>query len=149
MSVETEKSLERRETREIKENKENDPELQAAATMERADLLVKEIKQSKKQMQNIFLHMQQVMQAIRQLRAQLQLAANNDDPASVKQDKEMIVKLKKKIVDYGSELEKMRHDLVREQMDELKNGIGVGLSAEQLKQKAEEMVEEMMAIIKE
>jgi hypothetical protein len=117
--------------------------------MERADLLVKEVKQSKKQMQNIVLHIQQVMQAIRQLRTQLQLVASSDDPASVKLDKEMIEKLKKKIALYGAELQNMRGDLVREQVEELKNGIGVGWTTEQLQQKAEEMVGEMLKIIEE
>ncbi len=155
MSIETEKNLFRRtqESRESgvenRENQEIDPELAKAATMERADLLVKEVKQSKQQMQNIILHMQTVLSAIRQLRQQLQLAQTDDDISSVKQDKKQIEILKKKIQEYGDELEKMRKDLVREQMEELKNGVGVGLSSAELQVKAEEMVELLIKQVKQ
>ncbi len=145
------------ENRESKEG-EVDNELKAGAAMERADIIVKEVRQGKKQMQNIVLHMQSVLLAIRQLRQQLQLA-QNDDVDSVKQDKKRVEELKKKIRDYGDELEKMRGDLIREQVKELsrserdpavagKNGVGVGLSSAEMQQKAEEMVEEMIKQVK-
>jgi hypothetical protein len=156
MSIETEKTKgfgRSRETREVgaeqRETKENKPdaELEKAAALERADLLVKEVKTNKKQMQNILLHVSQVTQAIQQLRAQLQLAASNDDPESVKQDKKQIEVLKKKIAEHQDELIKMREDLVLEQMEELRKGVGVGLSAEELKTRAERDVDSMIETV--
>lgn len=136
---------------EIEKNKEDkeSEELKAAAAMERAEVIVKEVKQSKKQMQNIVLNMQQVMQAIQLLRSQLQLASSSDDPSSVKQDKEQIEKLKKKIGQYVGEIEKMQDDLVQEQVEILRGGEGAGSTDEELKQKAEEMVTELLRVIRE
>ncbi|MFH1286263.1 MAG: hypothetical protein ABII02_00745 [Candidatus Magasanikbacteria bacterium] len=150
--METEKEILKRSqeaepTRESKEA-EADPEIESAATMERADYLVKEVKQSKQQMQNILVHMQQVTQAIRQLRAQLQLA-DGGDPSSVAQDKHRIEELKKKISEHKDELIKMRDDLVREQVEELRDGVGVGMSSDELQKKAEQMVDEMIHEIEE
>ncbi|MFZ2189396.1 MAG: hypothetical protein WA057_03335 [Candidatus Magasanikiibacteriota bacterium] len=157
MSFESEKSdvrrsresreygAERKESREGEVNKE----LQAAAAMERADVMIREVKSSKKQMQNIVRHMQEVQTAIRQLRAQLQLAQTDDDVSSLKQDRKKVEELKKKIGGYIEELEKMRGDLIREQMEELKNGIGVGMTSAQLQKKAEEMVEDLINSVKE
>jgi hypothetical protein len=158
MSIETEQEIRRksveagepvRESRETREGEKN-PELQAAAAMERADVLVKEVKQSKKQMQNIVVHMQQVKQAIKKLRAQLQLAENGDeDPESVKHDKQTIELLKNKIKEHTSEIEKMRGDLIREQIEELRVGEGAGMTEEALQSKAEELVEELIRVVKE
>lgn len=138
------------EAREVKENKEgaDEQELEIAAALERADLIFKEVKQSKQQIQNIILHLQTVVAAIRQLRRQLQLAEGNDDPASVARDKKRIAELKKKINAYGDELKKMRGDLIREQQEELRNGIGIGLSSAELEEKAVEMVEKMIVEVK-
>lgn len=143
------RGLEGRETGAEQKEKQDEAELKSAAAMERADVLIREAKTSKKQMQNILLHMQTVMAAIRQLRQQLQLVEESDDPASVKQDKKQIEGLKKKIREYGDELEKMRGDLIREQMEELKNGIGVGLSGDELRKRAEEMVEQLIQQVKQ
>lgn len=156
MAIETEKtdsirrrSLEGREASAEQKEKQDDTELKSAAAMERADVLIREAKTSKKQMQNIVLHMQTVMSAIRQLRQQLQLVEESDDPASIKQDKKQIEELKKKIREYGDELEKMRGDLVREQMEELKDGVGVGMTTAELQQRAEELVEKLIQQVKQ
>ena len=143
------RGLESREIRVEQKEKQDEAELKAAAAMERADVLIREAKTSKKQMQNIVMHMQTVLSAIRQLRQQLQLAEESDDPSSVKQDKKRIEELKEKICLYGDELEKMRGDLIREQMEELKNGVGVRMTTEELRRKAEEMVETMIKKMKE
>jgi len=155
MSLETEQENRRRrgvESREFgvesKENKENE-ELKAAAAMERADTIIREAKNSKKQMQNIVVHMQTVISAIRQLRAQLQLVQSDDDDSSVKQDKKKIAELTKKLEDYGDELIKMKADLIREQMEELKNDIGEGGSVEELQKRAEELVDELIKQVKQ
>ena len=157
MSFESEQSNIRRsrearessvESRESKEG-EADPELKAAAAMERADVMIREVKSSKKQMQNIIRHIQEVQTAIRKLRAQLQLAQNDEDDTSVKQDKKQVNELMIKIRGYVEELENMREDLIREQMEELENDMAIGASMEELKKKAEDMVDDMIRKVKE
>lgn len=111
-------SFESEPRRETKES-EKDPELQAAAAMERADYLVKEVKSSRQQMQNIMYNMQQVKAAITALRAQLQLADSNG-ASSLERDEEQIAKLQQQISQYSSELESMREGLVQEQTQQLK-----------------------------
>ena len=157
------RSLEGREVGvEEKENQADVAELKKAAGLERADIIVKEVKQSQKQMQNIVLHIQTVLNAIRQLRLQLQLAETSDDPASIRQDKKQVEILKKQIQEYGDELERMRGDLIREQLEELsrredgtptgasgKNSVGAGMTTEQLQRKAEQLVDEMIKTVKE
>jgi len=130
------------EAREAKES-EQDEELKAAAAMERADFLSKEVKQSSQQMQNIILHMQQVRSAIAQLRVQLQLPGD-DTSASVAQDEKRVAQLRKKIAAYQDELRKMRADLIREEMQELQNGVGVAMTTEQLQRLAETRVDAMI-----
>ena len=133
------------EQRESKEG-EPDEELKAAAAMERADYLVREVKSSQTQMQNIILHMQQVLAAIRALRDELQLSPE-DDPASVSQDRARVEALKKRIAAYTDELLKMKGELIREQAEVLRAGEGQTMSGQMLKQKAEAMVEELLAEI--
>ncbi len=152
MSLEKESELrkstfERERDFEARENKEGeaDPELQAAAAMERADLLVKEVKSGKQKIQNILIHVQQVQQAIRKLRQQLQLADDEAESSSVQQDQEMIAKLKEEIRGYQDELLKMRGDLIREEIEQLKEGMGVGMTAEELQARAEKSVDEMIS----
>ncbi|MBP9761162.1 MAG: hypothetical protein KBD15_02905 [Candidatus Magasanikbacteria bacterium] len=110
--VETNK--EKREQREA----EKDPELAAAATLERADYLVKEVKSNKQQMQNIVLHMQQVTKAIQSIRQQLNISAQGHDPSLV-QDAAQIKKLQTLIETYKTELLAMKDDLIAMQQIEL------------------------------
>jgi len=135
-----------RENRESKEGKEMDEQAKAAAAMERADFLTKEIKQSNQQIKNIVIHMQQVLQAIKALRQQLQLAGD-DDISSVEQDKHVIEQLKKKIASHKDELIKMKDELITAQTEELRNGEDAGLSDQLLHEKATAMVEEIMALV--
>ncbi len=154
MSFETESENRSRRSLEARENQaetregEDDKELQKAAAMERADLVIKEVQSSQKQMQNIAQHMQVVEHTIRQLRAQLQLAQSNNDPISVAQDKRRIEELKKKILDYKEELGNMREDLVREQVEELKKQ-NLGLSEFELNKRAEELVEQLIRTVQD
>ncbi len=123
---------------------EDDPELRAAASMERADFLVKEVKQGKKQMQNILLHMQEVRTAIAELRKALSLVDPGGDPQSLIRDQEKIDELKKTIARYQDELKKMRSDLVREEIETLKQGIGVGLPLHEVEARAIARVDELI-----
>ncbi|HAT04005.1 MAG TPA: hypothetical protein DCS29_04520 [Candidatus Magasanikbacteria bacterium] len=155
MSLETEQSELRRsreaqeravESRESKE-KEVSEDVKAAATMERADFLVKEVKGSKQQIQNIMLHMQQVLQAITALRQQLQIQTD-DATNSVEQDKERVEKLKEKIAAHKDELLKMKDELITAQAEQIREGEGAGMSDEKLRERAQEMVERIMEGIK-
>lgn len=119
-TLETKSQLERERSRESKESKEAElsSEAQAAASMERAEIIVKEVKNNKQQMQNILMHMGQVQQAIKNLRKQLALQ-DSEDAASVAQDAETVARLKKQIVEYREEILAMRDDLLRAQLLEL------------------------------
>lgn len=119
--METEKqyaSQERERAKELKEQ-EIDPELAKASAMERADLVAKEVKTNKKQLQNIALHMQQVLTAIQAIRQQLELRDDVDDPMSVQQDKEKMRQLKEKIALYIDEVEHMKNEVIRGMIDDL------------------------------
>ncbi|MCB9798639.1 hypothetical protein H6758_02850 [Candidatus Nomurabacteria bacterium] len=147
MTIESAKNYENRverqaEHRESKEG-EKDPELQAAAAMERAELLAKEVKNSKKQMQNIAINVANVKNTIAQLRAQLQLAASDDDPQSVQQDKQALEALKKKIALHQDELMKMRGDLIKQQMEVLSEG-GTDMTPSQLQELAQRQVDALI-----
>lgn len=101
---------------ETKESKEGtvDSELTAAAAMERADYLIKEVKSNTQQMQNIVMHMAQVQKAIADIRKQLQLV-HAGDPSSLTRDEIRIQLLRKKIELYRQELFSMKHELLEEQ----------------------------------
>ena len=154
MSIEFDKGFENRVERqaEKKESKEaeKDPELLAAASMERADLLVREVKTSKKQMQNIAVNIANVKKTIQQLRAQLQLAIQEEeeDPASIKQDKKALEELQKKIAYHYDELIKMRDELIRENVKDLQQKMPY-LSFEELHAKAEGMVDSLLESVKD
>lgn len=132
-----------RESRETKENEDN-AELKAAAAMERADYLVREVKTNKNQMQNIMLHMQAVLQAIRDLRSALALPQSRTDEASTVQDKKRVEDLKQKILEYKDELLKMKDELFAEQIALLKQKQPAA-AEETLRQEAEMMVKKILA----
>ncbi len=129
-----------RESRETRES-EKDPELQAAASKERADYLVKEVKSSSQQMQNIAMHVAQVQQALKKLRAELQLSEQGDS-MSIQQDKARIDTLKKQIGAYTNELVAMKEDLIVFEMEELKKAGGYG-DPQELRRQSEGKVEEL------
>lgn len=131
------------ESREKKEA-EIDEELKTAAARERADYLVREVKSSQRQIRNIILHMREVLVALGQLRAQLQLSAQSTNTASIRQDKKRVEKLKKKIQMYKEELLKMKDDLIAEQIANLKQGQAGNASDEITRRQAEEMVNKIM-----
>ena len=116
--------FESRETQvEKKETKESEltPEERAAATKERAELLVKEVRTSKSMMKNILIHISQVKSLIKQIRAQLKLASQHDedDTESTEQDKKKVFQLKQKIAEYRQELLAMKEELIRAEIIEL------------------------------
>ena len=129
-----------KESRESREGFEMDAQAEAAAAMERAELIVKDVKSTKNQMKNIVMNMHAVKQQIRKLRQQLQLA-DSDDDSSLVQDQKFIDDLKKKIAVYSDELVSMRDDLVSEQKAELLESGFVG----DVQSEAEKRIDAMIA----
>lgn len=113
---------ERERVVESKESREEDltEEAKAAATRERAEYLVKEVKTNAQQIQNIVVHMQQVLSTLEVLRAELHVM-HGEDPASIVQDKKHIAKLREKIAAHKKELYEMKDELVAAIMHEEKN----------------------------
>jgi len=134
-----EASYESKETRET----EDSEELKAAAALERADYLVGEVKSTKKQMQNIVIHMQQVLAAIRDLRAQLQLQHKDDQGQLLEGDQKRVTVLQQKIQEYRDELLKMKDELVSGFVEQLKNS-GSTISETAMRAEAQKMVEDML-----
>lgn len=125
MSLETEKqfnNVEQERSYETKETKERDlsPEAAAAAMKERAEFLVKEVKNNQTMMQNILMNMAQVKQLIQKIRAQLQLAQQQDESQSVQEDAKYVEELKKQIADHKKELINMREDLIHIYSEDIK-----------------------------
>lgn len=149
MKIESEQYRTSRESREYthesKEKKEGekDKELLAAAALERADFLIGEVKSSKKQMQNIMVHMQQVLAAIKALREQLQISNDGADDSSVVRDKKRVDELKDKIGEYKDELLKMKDELIAGYVKELQTTEPT-LNSTQMQQKAEDLVANIM-----
>jgi len=141
--------FERERTRETKEQKEAEtsPEAQAAAAMERAEVIVKEVQSNKKQMQNILMHMGQVQAAIKALRQQLALQ-DQGDAASLAQDAAAIEKLKQKIREYKDELIAMQDDLLRAQIAETKE-TQPGISESEQIQIATQRVRAMISFVED
>ncbi len=112
-TYEKKQRYERERSIESKEDHEEEltEEARAAATRERAEYLVKEVKSGTQQMQNIMLHMQQVLKELHDLETQLQLPYTTD-PSSVVQDKKRIEKLRSKIEQHKVELREMKDDLL-------------------------------------
>ncbi|MBP9732278.1 MAG: hypothetical protein KBD29_02350 [Candidatus Magasanikbacteria bacterium] len=118
-TVEKNHHLEREKNKERREEKEGEvsEELKAAATRERAEYLIKEVKSTTKQVQNLVLHIQHVVAAINALKTQLQLTSK-EDPSSVVQDAKMVGVLKQKIIQHKKELVEMKEDLIEALMKE-------------------------------
>ena len=150
---ETEKIYSRQEREQSPEARENaremkNPEAKAAAARERAEYISKEVKQSRNQIKNIMVNMQMVIQAIRNLRAQLDLVASGDGAQSVEQDQARVDKLKKQVVRHLDDLERMRDDLIREEIERLRADGEVGVVGD-LTSVAVARVDKFIAEIKE
>lgn len=107
------------EIREVDKESRDNKELQAAAAMERADFLNREVKTSQNQMQNIVRHMQAVLQAIKQLRAALALPDPAGDENSLHEDQKRLNTLRARVAAYKEELVSMKEQLVQEHIKKL------------------------------
>lgn len=134
------------ENRENKEDNKMDKELRAAAALERADYLSREVKTSQNQMQNIMLHIQAVLQAIKELRKVLSLPESGAD--SIQEDQRQVEKLRERITGYREELEKMKGDLILEHIKKLHEDNPQALP-DALEAEATRKVEELYASLSE
>lgn len=135
------------EQREQKEAQaEVDKELQAAAALERADYLSREVKNNQNQMQNIMRHMQAVVQAIKDLRTALNIIPTDTAHTSVLADEERVKKLKLKIDEYKSELQNLKPQLLQEhiaKLQEQKPGTPVAEIEHEAEQKVKELYQSL------
>ncbi len=134
---------EREPSRESREGFEMDAAGEAAAAMERADLIVKDVKSTKNQMKNIVMNMHAVKQQIHQLRKQLQLVAS-DDNASLMQDQKRVDELIEKISGYQNELVGLRDELIAEQKEELTEQSFVGDTQVEAEKRIDAMIADVM-----
>ncbi len=133
-------SREREQSREAREGFEMDSQAEAAAAMERADVIVKDVKSTKQQMKNIVMNMHAVKQQITQLRQLLQLA-DSDDASSLESDKKRVDELKENIAGFQTALVSMRDDLIQEQKEAL---VTQGFSGD-VQTEAERVIDIMIA----
>jgi L-lactate utilization protein LutB len=104
--------IEREYSRENREaGKELDEEVKQSARQERAEYLIREVKKNSKQIQNIMVHMQQVLSAVAALRTKLQ-SISTEEPASLEEDKKQMEKLTQKIKEHSAELLQMKDELI-------------------------------------
>lgn len=99
---------------EKKENQAEEAEKKLAAR-ERIEQTSKEIKNTKQQIQNIVANMTAVVKAVAAIRAQLQIAQNDDDIPSVARDKKVLDALRKKLDGLIGEIKDLRVALLAEE----------------------------------
>ena len=136
---------ERERSRESREGFEMDAAGEAAAAMERADMIVKDVKSTKNQMKNIVMNMHAVKQQIKQLRQQLQLATD-DSASSLEHDQKRVDELKEKIAGYQHELVGLRDELIAEQKEELAEQGFVGDVQSEAENRIDAMIADVMNI---
>ncbi|MFA7654319.1 MAG: hypothetical protein WCX97_04805 [Candidatus Magasanikbacteria bacterium] len=131
---------------ESKEDKEK-AELKKAAARERAEVVSKEVKNTKQQIQSIMASMQQVIKAVAAIRAQLQLAQQPEDNIpSVRSDKRRVGELNVKLMDLGSQLDGLKSALLEEERKRLREE--GKLNGATLEIEANRLVEEILAKLK-
>ncbi len=105
-------------TAETKEKSKDDALEKAMGARERAEVVSQEVQNTQKQMQNITMNMQQVVKAVSALRAQLALADDGVIP-SVGQDKQVLERLQKKMVDLKGQLGDLKKALIIEEQKKI------------------------------
>jgi phenylalanyl-tRNA synthetase alpha subunit len=98
---------------ESKEKQDEELEKKLGAK-ERMEQVTHEVKNTKQQMQNIMMNMQQVVKAVAAIRAQLNLNNEADIP-SAKQDQKELELLQKKLQNFKNQLDDLRPVLVEEE----------------------------------
>jgi len=131
-----------RESRESSPDRD-DPLARRAAVMERADYLVKEVKSSTQQIQNIMIHMQQVQSAIAALRTQLNINSTNSGTSSIDRDSQMVDRIRAKINMYTKEITAMREDMIHALVNTQDKNQEIPLTRAQAEAIVDKMIAEM------
>lgn len=124
------------------EAQEEDQEAKKMAARERVEVVSREVKTTKQQIQNIVGNMQMVLKAVAAIRAQLQAPAGGSIP-SVEQDKKRLDGLQKKLDGLFGEIGDLKKALLVEE----RKAVGEehkGWSAEEIQQEAEKRVGEIL-----
>jgi len=108
-----ESSFENKESKE----KEEDKQMEAKEKME---LTIGEVKTTKSRMKNIIVNMQQVLQAVRQIRQQLGLNNNDDDIPAMKSDQKTLDELKLKLDGLMTQVSDLKLALKQEEIFRLR-----------------------------
>jgi len=127
--------------REQKEKQAEEAEKKMAAK-ERLEATSKEIKTTKNQIQNIVANMQQVVKAVAAIRAQLQVAQNDDIP-SVQRDKKVLEGLQKKLERLYGEIKDLKVALEAEEQKAVQEEFAEW-GAEEIAEEAQRRVEGIM-----
>jgi uncharacterized protein (UPF0335 family) len=135
-------TTEARDAQVEQKEKAPDEKEKKAAAMERVEKVSKEVQNTQKQMKNIMANMQNVVKAVRAIRAQLQLADNDDIP-SVKKDEERLDLLKKRLDSLYAELGDLKYALEAEEEKELVR-LSPELPEEERKEQAKNKVQQYL-----
>lgn len=123
-----ESSFENKESKE----KEEDKQMEAKEKME---LTIGEVKNTKNRMKNIMVNMQQVLQAVRQIRQKLGLNNNDDDIPAVKSDQKTLNELKIKLDGLMNQVDDLKLALKNEEITRLRQ-LDLNLDKNELEKKA-------------
>lgn len=126
---------------ENKESKEKEEYKQMEAK-EKMELTIGEVKTTKSRMKNIMMNMQHVLQAVRQIRAQLGLS-NNDDIPAVKSDQKTLDELKIKLNGLMDQIDDLKLAFKNEEIMRLRQ-IEPNMSSEELDKQASGAVEKIL-----
>ena len=130
-----ESSFENKESKE----KEEDKIMEAKEKME---LTIGEVKTTKSRMKNIAINMQQVLQAVRQIRQQLGLDDSEDNIPAVKRDKKTLEELQNKLKGLTEQMDDLKLALRAEEISRLRQ-LDPNMSEEQLEAEVEERVKQI------
>jgi len=136
MAESSEIGLESKETKEDKEAKK-------MAARERAEIVSREVKTTKQQIQNIVANMAAVVKAVAAIRAQLKMSDEDKDIPSVKQDAKILAALKKKLDGLYGEIKDLKAALLIEERRDVEAEHG-DWSAEEIAREAERRAEEIL-----
>ena len=130
-----EAGFENKESREAKEDKE-------MGAKERMEQTAVEVKNTKQRMQNIMVNMQQVIQAVQQIRKQLGLDESGDVPA-LQTDQKTLDELKQKLAGLEDQMDDLRLALKNEETAQLRQA-NPGMSDDELNKQVEKKVSEVL-----
>jgi len=126
---------------ESKETKE-DKELKELGAKERIEQTAVEVKTTKQRMKNIMNNMQQVAQAVKQIRQQLGLIDSDDEVPSIVKDTKILEELKEKLKGLEDQMGDLKKELKYEEINRLKE-LNPEISHDEADLRAEQIANEV------